>query len=269
MSRMPTAFVSHGGGPWPLLDVGLPRVGRERESLLEYLQQVPLLAKTKPTALLIISAHWEASVPTVMSAAKPPMLFDYGGFPPESYALDWPAPGDPVLARRVRSLLEAKGFQTAEDPLRGFDHGTFVPMIAAFPKAEIPVVQLSLIAGLDPAKHLEMGRALAPLRDEGVFIIGSGNTFHNFRAMRSPSAGFVQGAEVFDEWLRANVNAEASIRDEALTRWQGAPFGRQAHPREEHLIPLMVVAGAAGTDRGQTTWQGSMMGLKGSGFHFG
>jgi aromatic ring-opening dioxygenase catalytic subunit (LigB family) len=269
-TRMPVAFLPHGGGPWPILDFWLPR--DERASLLEHLREVPKLSATTPAALLVLSAHWEAPVPTVMSSAKPPMLYDYSGFPPEAYTLTWPAPGSPILAGRVRELLAAAGFSTAEDTKRGYDHGTFVPLKVAFPEANIPVVQLSLIQGLDPNEHLKMGRALEPLRDEGVLIIGSGNSFHNMRVFReeisAPASVARDRAAKFDAWLQAAVAADPAVRDERLRSWEQAPFGRYAHPREEHLIPLMFVAGAAGGDRGTTTWSGSLAGLKVSGFHF-
>ena len=273
-SRMPVAFLTHGGGPWPIVDIGVPgRPDDERGSLLKHLGDVRHLMPTPPKALVVISAHWEAPVPTVMSAAYPPMLFDYSGFPPEAYALTWPAPGSPGLAARVRDLLARSGFSTGEDTKRGFDHGTFIPLKVAFPNADVPVVQLSLIAGLDAKDHLKMGRALAPLRDEGVFIIGTGNSFHNLGALRAAMRGSAQGprdqAATFDAWLRATVTATPAARDERLGNWQDAPFGRQAHPREEHLVPLMVVAGAAGRDAGVVTWSGSFVGMKVSSFHFG
>ncbi len=269
--RMPVAFVAHGGGPYPILDLGFPQ--DERTSLLKHMREVREVSGTKPKALLVVSAHWEAPVPTVMSSAKPPLLYDYSGFPPEAYALTWPSPGNPALASRVRGLLAAAGFATAEDPERGFDHGTFIPLKVAFPEADIPVVQLSLIQSLDPNEHLKMGRALAPLRQEGVFIIGSGNSFHNMGAFRGQMQGSVPGAleraAKFDSWLQMAVTADPTARDEQLRNWAEAPFGRYAHPREEHLVPLMVVAGAAGTDRGVTTWSGSLAGLNMSAFRFG
>jgi aromatic ring-opening dioxygenase catalytic subunit (LigB family) len=158
----------------------------EVESLAAYLRALPELTKTPPKALLVISAHWEEASPTVMTAARPALLYDYYGFPPESYQLTWPAPGSPELAARVRTLLAAAGFESREDGTRGFDHGTFIPLKLSYPKAEIPTLQLSLKAGLDPEQHLALGRALAPLRDEGVFILGSGMSFHNLRAFRDP-----------------------------------------------------------------------------------
>lgn len=264
-TRMPVVFLPHGGGPWPWVDLGFPKA--DNDVLAAYLREVRALPKTPPRALLVISAHWEAAVPTVMTSPRPPMLYDYYGFPPESYEITWPAPGDPALAARVQELLARAGFATATDAQRGFDHGTFVPLKLTYPDAEIPTVQLSLKAGLDPAEHLAMGRALAPLRDEGVFIIGSGMTFHNLRAFRDPRAQPV--AEQFDAWLRVAATAEPTERDHKLTRWAEAPAARAAHPREEHLIPLMVIAGAAGDDRGTIPYNGTFGGLRLSAYHYG
>jgi aromatic ring-opening dioxygenase catalytic subunit (LigB family) len=195
------------------------------------------------------------------------MLYDYSGFPPASYQLTWPAPGHPALAARVQQLLGQAGLASTADPQRGFDHGTFIPLKLTYPEAELPTVQLSLKRGLDPREHLAMGRALAPLRDEGVFIIGSGMTFHDLRAFGSPRAAAI--SVTFDVWLTDAATAAQPRRDQLLEDWALAPAARQAHPREEHLLPLMVVAGAAGSDRGQLTYQGTFMGARLSGYHFG
>lgn len=264
-SRMPVAYVPHGGGPWPFVELGFDRA--ELDPLAAYLRDLAALPAAPPTAVLVVSAHWEARVPTVMTAAHPPMLYDYSGFPPESYRITWPAPGAPALATRVRALLGAAGFDSAEDAARGFDHGTFVPLKLTYPDANVPTLQLSLVAGLDPAQHLAIGRALAPLRDEGVFIVGSGMSYHNMRGFQDPRArGF---AETFDGWLRTAATAPRDDRDRALAQWSEAPAARQAHPREEHLLPLMVVAGAAGDDIGRTAFDGHVFGKRISGFHFG
>lgn len=263
--RMPVAFLPHGGGPWPFVDLGLDR--REAAELTKYLRSVADLPKTPPKALLVISAHWEEAQPTVMSSPRPPMYYDYYGFPPESYRLSWPAPGAPALATRVRELLDAAGFASGEDPQRGFDHGTFVPLMLTYPKAQIPTLQLSLKHGLDPSEHLAMGRALTPLRDEGVFILGSGMTFHNLRAFRDPAAGPI--SETFDAWLRQTTCLPRAERDQGLTQWSHAPAARAAHPREEHLLPLMVIAGAAGEDRAVTAYDKKFMGVRLSAYHFG
>ena len=263
-NRMPVAYIPHGGGPWPFVDMGLPR--NEVDALAKYLRDLASLPKTPPKALLVVSAHWEESSPTVMTSASPPVFYDYYGFPPASYEITWPAPGDPALAARVRSLLEAAGFSTAEDPKRGFDHGTFIPLKLTYPDANVPTVQLSLKKGLDPKEHLAIGRALAPLRDEGVFIVGSGSSYHNMRGFGDPRA--TGSAEAFDAWLRETVAATSDERDRRLADWVKAPAARQVHPREEHLLPLMVVAGAAGKDPGAIGYGGTFMGLKLSAVHF-
>lgn len=264
--RMPALFIPHGGGPWPFVDLGLPR--KDVDTLAGYLRQLRSETPT-PKALLVISAHWEADVPTVMTAEQPTILYDYYGFPPESYQIQWPAPGNPALAARVRDLLGAAGIATATDATRGYDHGTFIPLKLTFPDADIPTVQLSLRADLDPAAHLAIGRALAPLRDEGVLIVGSGMSFHNLRAFFSRDPRTATVAEAFDTWLTAAVTSDPDERDQQLTRWSTAPGARAAHPREEHLLPLMVVAGAAGTDRGVVEHSAPFMGARISGYRFG
>ena len=263
--RMPVVFVPHGGGPWPFVDIGVPQP--EVDALAGYLRELRDLPRTKPKALLVISAHWEAPVPTVMTSEHPPILYDYYNFPPESYRITWPAPGDPALARRVRELLGSAGFPSAEDDRRGYDHGTFIPLKVTYPEADIPTVQLSLIESLDPESHLRLGRTLAARRDEGVLIIGSGMTFHNLRAFRDPRA--LEISEAFDAWLQEAVTATPNERNARLSKWSEAPLARVVHPREEHLIPLLVAAGAAGEDRGATTWAGTFMAPKISGYHFG
>lgn len=264
-TRMPVAFLPHGGGPWPFVEMGLNKA--ELNGLADYLKSVRALPKVTPKALLVISAHWEEAVPTVMTSSAPPMLYDYYGFPPESYKITWPAPGEPALAHRVQALLEKAGVPSAADAKRGFDHGTFVPLKLTYPNAEIPTVQLSLKRGLDPAEHLAIGRALAPLRDEGVFIVGSGMTYHNMRGFGNPAAA--PTSEAFDAWLRETATLEPAQRDQRLKAWTQAPAARQVHPREEHLLPMMVIAGAAGADRGHVAWNGTMMGVRLSAYHFG
>jgi len=263
---LPTVYLPHGGGPWPFVELGFGDKAGD-EALAGYLRSVHGVPKVRPAALLVISAHWEEPVPTVMTSPRPPMLYDYSGFPPESYRITWPAPGDPALAARVRSLLEKAGFQTGEDPRRGFDHGTFVPLKLAYPEAEVPTVQLSLIEGLDPAEHLRLGRALAPLRGEGVFIVGSGMSFHNMRGFGDPRAYAI--SEQFDAWLRETAVQPPAERDARLTQWSKAPAARLSHPREEHLLPLMVVAGAAGEDRGAVAYSGRYAGVQVSAYQFG
>jgi aromatic ring-opening dioxygenase catalytic subunit (LigB family) len=263
-ARMPTVYIPHGGGPWPFVDMGIPR--DEHSAMAEYLASIPGQLPAKPKAMLVISAHWEERVPTVMTSPKPPIFYDYYGFPEASYRIPWPAPGEPKLAARVRSLLEGAGMKTAEDAQRGFDHGTFIPLKLTFPNADVPTIQLSLQEGLDPARHIAIGKALAPLRDEGVLIVGSGMSYHDLRSFRSGRGREV--AAVFDEWLKRIAVGEQAARDADLLRWASAPAARDAHPREEHLLPLMVIAGAAGADRGRIAFNGTFMGARISGVHF-
>jgi aromatic ring-opening dioxygenase catalytic subunit (LigB family) len=222
---------------------------------------------SRPQAILVISGHWEEAAFTVNTGESPQLLYDYYGFPEHTYRLSYPAPGAPVLARRVGERLREAGLASGEDDSRGFDHGVFVPFLLVDPPAGIPVVQMSLHRSLDPALHLAAGRALSGLRDEGILIVGSGMSFHN---MRGFGRGFEAASERFDSWLGAAVSEpDAARREEALTRWEDAPDARTCHPREEHLLPLMVVAGAAGGDPGRTTFRGRVPNVTVSAFQFG
>jgi aromatic ring-opening dioxygenase catalytic subunit (LigB family) len=238
-----------------------------------FLEALPASLPAKPKALLVISGHWEERVFTVQTNSAPPLLFDYQGFPPHTYQLTWPALGDPTLAARASELLNGACFETRADATRGFDHGVFVPLKVALPEADLPTVQLSLRDDLDAEAHLAAGRALAPLRDEGVLIIGSGNTYHNMgkmmRAMRGGPDGPVNGGD-FDRWLTGAVTHEdPGARRAMLAAWDRAPGARDANPREEHLIPLHVVAGAALADRGEKTLEDHVLGAVESAFRFG
>ena len=263
--RMPVVFLPHGGGPWPFVELGFG-TRAEADALLTYLRTLPSVAATTPRAILVVSAHWEEARPTVMTNAAPPLLFDYYGFPEASYQLTWPAPGDPELAQRVRTLLREAGIESGEDAARGFDHGTFVPLKVAFPEATIPTVQLSLVQGLSPRAHLAIGRALAALRDEGVLIVGSGMSYHNMRGFGGRGRA---ASMAFDAWLSDAMRAPQAARDASLEAWASAPSARESHPREEHLLPLMVIAGAAQEDVGRTVYQGTFADVALSAFQFG
>jgi aromatic ring-opening dioxygenase catalytic subunit (LigB family) len=270
-TRMPTIFLPHGGGPWPWMDLRFMVTDDEKRALTDYLEGLVGQLPRRPRAMVVVSAHWEEAVPTVMSSPRPPMFYDYYNFPPETYQIQWPTPGEPQLAARVRALLEGAGFATGEDGARGFDHGTFVPLKLSFPDADMPTIQLSLQEGLDPERHLALGRALAPLRDEGILLVGSGMTFHNLRDFFGPMPREARAAKSgpFDAWLRQAVEAEPAARDAALARWAQAPNARLAHPREEHLLPLMVIAGAAGDDRGRVAFSDTFAGFHITAAHFG
>ena len=239
-TRLPTFFISHGGGPWPWMK---EQLGGAYDVLEASLAQIPKLIGPTPDAVLMVSAHWEEPVFTVQTNPQPGMVYDYGGFPEFTYHIRYPAPGAPRVAARVRELLTAADIPSDEDGKRGFDHGVFAPMAVIFPNADVPVVQLSLKRGLDPRTHLALGRALAPLREENVAIVGSGLSYHNLRAF-GPTAAAPSAA--FDGWLDTTLSiADPAQRAATLTEWERAPAARLAHPREEHLLPLMVALGAA------------------------
>ena len=237
---MPVLFVPHGGGPMPLLDE------ENHRELTAFLQSVSANLP-RPEAILVITAHWEEEVATVSSSPAPGMFYDYYGFPPESYKFQYPASGSPELANTIASLLAAAGVESRLDPHRDFDHGTFVPLMLMYPQADIPVVQLSLLKNLNPAAHIALGAALAPLREQGVFILGSGMSFHNMQAFFSGNPATPARSERFDEWLTETLTSQYLSVDEKsaqLADWKSAPEARFCHPREEHLLPLHVCFGA-------------------------
>jgi aromatic ring-opening dioxygenase catalytic subunit (LigB family) len=222
----------------------------------------------KPKAVLVISGHWEAEDFTVSTAAQPPMEYDYYGFPEHTYHIKYPAPGSPALASRIKTLLAEAGSNPREDADRGFDHGTFVPLGLMYPQADVPVVMLSLKSSYDANEHIRIGQALAPLRDEGVLIIGSGLTYHNMQGFRRPESTPI--AEAFEGYLNQAIGqADANVRNDMLVRWESAPGARQAHPKEDHLLPLMVVAGAAGEDVGRPVFVDHVMAVPMASYEFG
>ncbi len=273
VAPLPAVFLPHGGGPWPFMDDRVFGTPGMWDAMRAYMERLSFVPPRPPKAVLLISAHWEAPVPTVMTAAKPPMLYDYSGFPPETYTLQWPAPGHVELAGRVRELLEAAGISAAADPARGFDHGTFVPLLLAWPQADMPTFQLSLQAGLDPLTHLRIGQALAPLRQEGVFIVGSGMSYHNMHAfglhMRGQRTSMRDDSLAFEEWLAETLSLEPDRRHTRLVEWERAPSARACHPREEHLLPLMVVAGSALEAPASLPYRDVVLGAHVAAAHFG
>ena len=251
-ARFPTFYLSHGGGPWPYMD---EKARRPYATLAESLRELPSQLPQKPEAILVVSGHWEESDFAVMSGAAPPMIYDYGGFPEEMYHIRYPAAGSPRVAQRTHSLIEQANLPGHMDGKRGFDHGTYAILAVTHPKADVPVFQVSLQAGYDPETHLQLGRALAPLRDEGVLIIGSGSSYHNLRRFFGPRVRREDSMQ-FDAWLRDTlVESEPSRRLERLVDWERAPAAREAHPQEDHLMPLHVVVGAAEGEPGQIVYQ--------------
>jgi len=267
--RLPTLFISHGGGPWPFMESAFGPPGMW-DGLDAYLRGIDGDVGRRPKAALVVSAHWEEPRPTVNTGRQPPLLFDYYGFPEHTYHLRYPAPGSPEIAARVHELLAAAGIDAGEDAGRGYDHGVFIPFMLIYPGADVPIVQLSLQRDLDPAAHLAIGRALSPLRDEDVLIVGSGLSYHNLRQLMASDAQVVADAEDFDAWLTEAVEQpDAAERERRLIAWEAAPGARSSHPRSEHLVPLFVAAGAAGDDSGRRSYSDHMVGKAVSAFRFG
>ena len=266
MARTPAYYIPHGGGPCFFMDWTPPDTWT---ALAHWLSSFPAGFATPPSALLVISAHWEEPVFTLGVKPDPELYYDYYDFPPHTYELTWPAPAAPQLFPKIQSLLKNSGIAFALDQARDFDHGVFVPGKLSFPDAAIPTMQISLKRGLDPAAHIALGKALAPLRDEGVFILGSGMSYHNMRAFRYRDNNPIPGAEIFDDWLTETVREkDRRKREQRLAQWESAPGARAAHPREEHLLPLMVVAGTAGEDAGELAFHCRAMGAPLSAYSF-
>lgn len=260
-TAQPTFYLPHGGGPCFFMDD--PRgtwTGMEA-----FLQSMPARLPERPKAILIISGHWETEGFALTGSPRPPLLFDYYGFPPHTYQLTYDAPGDPALAAKAAALLTAAGLPARIDMERGLDHGVFVPMKVAFPDASIPIVELSVDQNLDPELHLAAGRALASLRDEGVLIIATGMSFHNMRGYGDPR--FTAPSEQFDAWLTTALTADPATRAAHLRQWETAPAARLSHPQAEHLLPLMIAAGAA-SGRGEKIYGERVMQTAIAGFSF-
>lgn len=260
LPTQPAIYLPHGGGPWPFLDDPTGNYSPVRR----YLEDLPASLPQVPDAILTVTAHWEAREFTVTSGARPGLIYDYGGFPPHTYEITYPAPGAPHVAQRIAELAGAAGIPTVLDGDAGWDHGVFVPLSVSWPEAEVPVVALSLKQGLDPADHLALGRTLEALRSENVVIIGSGMSVHDLTFRTSP-----QQAAEFDQWLEDSMQQSATERTQRLIDWKLGPHATSAHPREEHLMPLMTVVGAAGSSRATRSHRNVMFGLPVAAYTFG
>lgn len=264
MTRLPTFFLSHGGGPWPFMDDRRVQYAKTAQEFSRLPQRLP----SRPNAVLVITGHWEADEFTVSTSAHPPMVYDYYGFPEHTYHLKYPAPGEPGVAARVKELLQRAGIDCREDGNQGFDHGTFVPLGLMYPNADMPIVLLSLKSTYDPAEHIKVGRALVSLRDEGILIVGSGLTYHNMRGFGRTESKPV--SYEFEAYLNEAVSQPDDKRRNAmLIDWQSAPSARLAHPREDHLLPLMVAAGAAGDDTGHRLFVDEVTSVAMASYEFG
>lgn len=263
-TRMPIIFVPHGGGPMPVLNEPNHR------GLIRFLKELNKKIK-KPKAILMVSAHWEEKTPTVSSAKNPDLIYDYYGFPKESYNIKYPAQGSPKLAEQVAILLKSSSIEVKMNEERGLGHGTFVPLKLIYPEADIPVVQLSLINSLDPEAHINIGKAISELANEGVLIIGSGLSFHNLSVLMQDNPAATQKSEFFDQWLNhtlINKSLSKQDREKRLINWDKAPEAKFSHPREEHLLPLLVCFGAAKTINYEASniFNEELLGVRTSGF---
>lgn len=237
-TRLPAVFVGHGS-PMTVLDrVKGPEMARATAGL------------PRPAAILVVSAHFERGPATLGAVERQPLVYDFYGFPDEMYQVQYPSPGAPTLADRVEGLLGGPG-KVRRDPERGLDHGAWCPLVWLYPKADVPVLQVSLPTD-DGRRLFELGRALAPLRDENVLVLGSGNLVHNLRRLASDGSGTPAWASDFDAWVAATLSAR---RYDALVDWRRqAPAPSMAHPTVEHFGPMLVVAGAAADGGGVPTY---------------
>ncbi|OQK17557.1 dioxygenase [Methyloprofundus sedimenti] len=254
-------FIPHGGGPLPLLG------DKGHQELVDFLKHItPSLGR--PSAILVISAHWEEDRATITGGETPALIYDYAGFPDEAYKIKYPASGNPQLAKKIFNLLQSSGVEAKLDNHRGFDHGLFIPLKIMFPDASIPCVQLSLLKSLDPKEHIRMGKALSELRNENLLIIGSGFSFHNMSAFFQSKESPDEKNEDFERWL-INTCTDNDIseneRERKLAQWSDAPFARYCHPREEHLLPLHVCYGTC-SSTAKLVFDGKVIGKKASAF---
>jgi aromatic ring-opening dioxygenase catalytic subunit (LigB family) len=237
----PVLYLPHGGGPLPVLG------DQAHAELVLFLGKIATQLD-QPSAIIVVSAHWEEQQPTLTYGSNPKIIYDYYGFPAAAYEIEYPAPGEPELAKEAFDLLQSAGLGPRLDQQRGFDHGLFIPLKLMYPSARIPCIQLSLLNNLDPARHLAMGRAIASLRRRNVLFVGSGMSSHNMQALSSPDQPGRHQSALFASWLiEACISRKlpASERERRLLSWSEAPSARFCHPREEHLLPLHVCYGIA------------------------
>jgi len=249
-TRLPTAFVSHGGGPSFFIDgKGGPMseidMHSEPKKSLERLPKQ--LGAEKPDAIVIVTAHWEGGGEVLISGKDEytKLYYDYGGFPAFTYELQYRAPAHPKLAAQIAKMLTDSNIPAKLDKKRDWDHGVFIPLKVMFPNADIPVVAVSILSSYDPAAHIAVGKALAPLRDQNVLILGSGFATHNF----DPKSGVANVP--FTTAVTQAIALPQAEREQAFVNWTKFPMARLAHAQEDHFMPLHVVVGAAGSDSGK------------------
>ncbi len=239
----PTFFLSHGGGPWPYM------TGEFREyfhQLEVSLKQIPATLPSQPEAIVMFTSHWQGPDFMISSGRTPGMEYDYSGLPEHTYHIRYGAPGHPELAKEIQGMLADAGITATCDAQRGFDHGCFSLLAILYPDATIPIVQISLRADYDVAAHWQLGQALSSLRQRPILLIGSGLSYHNLRAFNEQGR---QSSKAFDKWLTETIiEHHPTQRKQALFDWTSAPAARQAHPFEDHLLPLISIVGASESD---------------------
>ncbi len=242
--QIKSLYLSHGGGPLPLL--GDPGHQFMVESLQTLGRKIP-----KPTAIVVVSAHWEAPVVTITGHASPPIIYDYYGFPSEAYEIEYLAPGHPDLAQHLYELFIRNNVQAKLDDQRGFDHGLYIPLKLMYPDADIPCIQVSMLSSLDPEDHIQIGEILGQFNQDNILIVGSGFSFHNIQALIQPGLEDIDEKNLqFEQWLIEACSSQLiteTQRQQNLINWEQAPWARYCHPREEHLLPLHVCYGVANT----------------------
>ncbi len=235
-----TLYVSHGGGPLPLL--GDPNHHELVISLQNVAAKIP-----KPSAIIVFSAHWESPKPMITSAVAPTLVYDYSGFPEESYHIQYLCPGQPQLAQQVYQILQEANIDADLDSQRGYDHGVFVPLKIMYPAADTPCIQISLVSNMSPLQHIQIGHALKRLPQQNLLVIGSGFSFHNLPAFFTAASADGRAKNLaFERWLKHTMTSRdisEKQRVELMVDWQAAPSARYCHPREEHLLPLHVCYG--------------------------
>ena len=254
-------YFSHGGGPLPIL------VDPGHKAMVKFMKKLPSQLR-RPESILVISAHWEEREPTLLGSEKPPLFYDYYGFPSEAYNITYPAPGDLKLVGWVKEMLQENNLPIRIDNERGYDHGVFIPLKLMYPEADIPVAQLSLVRGLNPAAHIALGNALRGLLSENVLVIGSGFSFHNQNAFfGGQSGGADTRNEAFQNWLVETITSPLTQaeREQRLIQWEMAPNARYCHPREEHLLPVHVCQGMA-NEVGKVIFDDEILGKRGVAF---
>lgn len=259
--KMQVVYFSHGGGPLPILgDPG-------HQVMIDFMTRLPQQLR-KPDLILVVSAHWEEKSATLLGAENPPMFYDYYGFPEESYAIQYPAPGSPADAKRIADLLGRNQIAATIDTKRGFDHGLFIPLKMMYPKADIPCLQLSLLRGLDAGAHIALGKALRELQRENILVIGSGFSFHNMNGFLWDGVPRNNPAnDAFQDWLIDTCTGQFSQgeREQRLLNWEKAPNARYCHPREEHLLPVHICQALADMP-GKTIFDDYILGIRSVGF---